>query len=121
VNEYSSCDLNKWKRFSKEMVHFTPSDEHVFVPMSDGQVERKIYSEPIPLKDSDLNHFKEFNAFITSQNKPLLDLNADPGRKWLRFLTASQFDYPVAFQKMNDWAEWCKTTFPLDFKCIAKM
>ena len=103
------------------MVHFTPSDEHVFVPMSDGQVERKIYSEPIPLKDSDLKHFKEFNAFITSQNKPLLDLNADPGRKWLRFLTASQFDYPVAFQKMNDWAEWCKTTFPLDFKCIAKM
>ena len=22
---------------------------------------------------------------------------------------------------MNDWDEWCKKTFPLDFKCVAKM
>jgi len=36
VNDYSQIDLKNWKRFSKEMVHFSPTDEQIFVPMSDG-------------------------------------------------------------------------------------
>ena len=65
--------------------------------MPDGSVERKIFSEPSILKDEDLKHFKEFNDYIVTQNKPALDLSADPDRKWLRFLTVNRFDYAAAF------------------------
>ena len=44
----------------------------------------------------------------------------EKGRTWLRFLTASQFNYDAALKKMTDWLEWRASTFPIDLNKIKR-
>jgi hypothetical protein len=46
------------------MVDFIPEDKHIFARKPDGAYERKIFSEPFKLQDSDYEHYKKFNAHM---------------------------------------------------------
>jgi len=58
--------------------------------MENGDFERKIYHEPIPLLKTDWEHYDYFNRYLDQNGFSMPDIFVnDPNRNWLRMLTAS--------------------------------
>ncbi len=45
-------------------MEFEPQDKQIFSRMPNGKFERKIFSEPFPLLESDWEHYEQFNQYL---------------------------------------------------------
>jgi hypothetical protein len=76
--------------------------------------ERKIFNEPVALLDSEITHLNKFHDFLAQTGLVLPDMFFnDPARYDLRYLTAAQFDFQKAYDRLVTYGKWKSNTFPV--------
>lgn len=106
-------ELDELSYYTQSDLDFKPQEQEIMIRYGPNY-ERKIFSEPLDLLESEIEQISNFHNFLseTSQKLPERFVN-DYTRYELRYLTASQFDFQKAYDRLVMRDKWLTETFPM--------
>lgn len=113
ATDWTPGELDELSYFTQRVLDYKPREQDILLRY-DTIYERKIYTEPVSLLESEIVSIRNFHNFLkeTNQSLPERFVN-DPQRYDLRYLVASQFDFQQAYDRLVMRDKWLNETFPM--------